>query len=166
MRCNKDLTKLIVEVYLHLQKFVSKKGYLYCRLLKALYGCVQASKLWFDKLIRFLRSEGYEQSPTDPCVMRKIVDGKICLLLIYVDDILVIAQRDEIDRLQKRFTEEFTWITMDVGKKHSYLGMQICFEDGYVTLDMIHYISKMLESVESLEETSVLANKNIFVVDK
>jgi hypothetical protein len=41
--------------------------------------------------------------------------------------------------LRKRFTEEFTWITMDVGKKHSYLGMQICFEDGYVTVDMVHY---------------------------
>ena len=40
-------------------------------------------------------------------------------------DILVIAERSEIERLQKRFTEELTWITMDVGKKHSYLGMQI-----------------------------------------
>ena len=55
---------------------------------------------------------------------------------------------------------------MDVGKKHSYLGMQICLEDGYVTVDMIHYIEKMLESVTNLEESSVLANKNIFVVDE
>ena len=76
MRCNKELTKLIVEVYPHLQKFLSKSGYLYCRLLKALYGCVQASKLWFDKLIKFLRKEGYEQSPIDPCVMRRIAGKK------------------------------------------------------------------------------------------
>lgn len=166
MRCNKDLTKLIVEVYPHLQKFVSTKGYMYCRLLKALYGCVQASKLWFDKLIKFLRSEGYEQSPIDPCVMRKVVGDRVWLLLICVDDILVIADKEEIERLKTRFTEEFTWITMEVGKEHSYLGMQICLDDGVVTVDMIHYISKMLESVKDLEDCSVPANKNIFVVDE
>ena len=99
MRCNKELTRLIVEVYPDLKKFVSKAGYLYCRLLKALYGCVQASKLWFDKLIKFLRREGYEQSPIDPCVMRRIVGNQVWLLLIYVDDILVIADKSVIERL-------------------------------------------------------------------
>ena len=95
MRCNKDLTRLIVEIYPHLEKFVSKSGYLYCLLLKALYGCVQASKLWFDKLIEFLKREGYEQSPIDPCVLRRVDDNKVWLLLIYVDDVLVIADRAE-----------------------------------------------------------------------
>lgn len=97
--------------------------------------------------------------------MRKIVDCKIYLLLIYVDDILVIVERGEIECLQKRFTEEFTWIMLDVGRKHSYLGMQICFEDGSVTVDMVHYIAKMLESVAGLTECNVPANKGIFVAD-
>ena len=166
MHCNRDLTRLIVEVYPDLQKFVRKNGYFYCGLLKALYGYVQASKLWFDKLIKFLKQEGYKQSPIDPCVMRRIVGDKVWLLLIYVDDILVIADRAEIERLQKRFTDEFTWITIDIGEKHCYLGMQICFEDGYMTVDMVHNIERMLESVANLEESSVPANKKIFVVDE
>ena len=140
MRCSKELTQLIVEVYPHLKKFMSDKGYLFCKLLKALYGCVQASKLWFNKLVKFLQEEGYEQSPIDPCVMRRIVGNDVWLLLIYVDDM--------------------------VGNKHSYLGMQICLEDGYGKIDMIHYITKMLESVENLEVSSVPANKNILVVDE
>ena len=86
---------------------------------------MHASKLWFDKLICFLRSEGYEQSPTDPCVMRKIVNSKVFLLLIYVDNIHIFAERCEIERLRQRFMEEFTWITIEIGKKHSYLGMEI-----------------------------------------
>jgi hypothetical protein len=45
---------------------------------------------------KFLQAEGYEPSPTDPCVMRKIVDGCIFLLLIYVNDILLFADLDEI----------------------------------------------------------------------
>jgi len=64
----------------------------------------------------------------------------MCGLLIYVDDM--------------------------VGNKHSYLGIQICLEDGYGKIDMTHYITKMLESVENLEVSSVPANKNILVVDE
>ena len=60
MHCSKELTQLIVEVYVHLKKFMSDKGYLFCRLLKALYGCVQANKLWFNQLVKFLQGEGYE----------------------------------------------------------------------------------------------------------
>jgi len=50
IRCNKDLTRLIVEVLHAIKKYVTAEGILYCRLLKALYGCVQASKPWFNKL--------------------------------------------------------------------------------------------------------------------
>ena len=115
MRCNKDLTKLIVEVYPKMQKFVSTAGCLYCPLLKALYGCVQASKLWFNKLVKFLRLEGYEQRPIpiDLCVMWKVVGDPVWLLLIYVDYILVIADKAKIERLKTRFTEEFTWNTIE-----------------------------------------------------
>jgi hypothetical protein len=68
--CDKRLTKLIVEVLLGLKKYVQENGVMYCRLLKAVYGCVQASKLLFNKLARVLRREGYEHSPVDPCIMR------------------------------------------------------------------------------------------------
>ena len=39
----------------------------------------------------------YEQSPIDPCVMRQIVEDQIFLLVIYVDDILVIADEKETE---------------------------------------------------------------------
>lgn len=166
MRCDKNLTKLIVEVYPQFKKYVSKDGYLYNRWKKALYGCIQAISFWFKKLVKFLVTEGYEQSPTDPCVMRRIVNDKICLLLIYVDDILILADRAEIERLKVNFTKEFTWITMDVGKVHSYLGMQIEFEDGFVKVDMKHFIEKMLGEVDNLQEHPTPADKNVFTVEE
>ena len=96
MRCDKNLTRLIVEVYPQFKKYVSKDGYLYNRLKKTLYGCIQASSLWFKKLVKFLTTQGYEQSPTDPCVMPHVVNGQIFLLLIYVDDVLILADCDEL----------------------------------------------------------------------
>ena len=79
-------------------------------------------------------------------------NDKICLLLIYVDDILILADRAKIERLKGNFTKEFTWITMDVGKVHSYLGMHIEFGDGFVKVDMKHFIEKMLGEVNNLQE--------------
>ena len=50
IQCDETLTRLIVDVLPGIKKFVMKRGMLYCQLLKALYGCVQASKLWYNKL--------------------------------------------------------------------------------------------------------------------
>ncbi len=82
---------------------MSKDGRLYCKLLEALYGCVQASKLWFEKLTKVLREEGYQHSPTDPCVMRRVVGDIVYLLFIYVDDILLLAEQQEIERMKEFF---------------------------------------------------------------
>ena len=84
---------------------MNAKGCLYCILSKALYGCVQASRLWLNKLIKFLKKQGYKQSLTDPWVMCKVDGDKISLLLIFVNDIMVIADCTEFDRL-KEFIRE------------------------------------------------------------
>jgi hypothetical protein len=40
--------------------------------------------------------------------------GKVYLMLIYADDIVVIADDMEFDRLQEAFANEFRRITMEV----------------------------------------------------
>ncbi len=140
-------------------------GILYCRVVKALYGCVQASKLWYNKLTKVLWVEGYKHSPTDHCVMRKVVNGKVFLLLIYVDDILILADTTEIEWIKKFFVREFTWITMQVDNSHSYLGMQISLEKGIATIDMSNFIDKLIGECKNLWEFTSPAVKNAFSVD-
>eukprot|EP00590_Aulacoseira_subarctica_P002999 CAMPEP_0172416062 /NCGR_PEP_ID=MMETSP1064-20121228/2499_1 /TAXON_ID=202472 /ORGANISM="Aulacoseira subarctica , Strain CCAP 1002/5" /LENGTH=671 /DNA_ID=CAMNT_0013153423 /DNA_START=324 /DNA_END=2338 /DNA_ORIENTATION=+ len=166
IRCNKDLTKLIVEVLPGIKKYVTKDGVLFCRLMKALYGCVQASKLWFNKLTKFLRAQGYEHSPTDPCV-NKIVGDKIFLLVIYVNDILILADESEINRLHEVFVQEYQWITMEIASTHSYLGMQIEFYKKHAAINMVHFVEKLLATSgeENLREFSCPATKDIFTVE-
>ena len=110
---------MIVEHLLGIKKYVTQDGKLYCHLLKALYGCIQASKLWFNKLTRFLRTQGYESPPTDPCVMQKLDGPKIFLLLIYVDDNLL-ADETETEWLRQPFIQDY-------GSVHSYFGRADCF---------------------------------------
>ena len=84
--------------------------------MKALNGCNQASKLWNNKIMKFLRTQGYEQYPIDPCVLNRIHGEKIYLLLVNVDDIIIVADAKEVQRLKEAFEEEFKWITVNIGR--------------------------------------------------
>jgi hypothetical protein len=55
IKCVDTLRKLIVKTYPTLKAYVDDNGALYCKLKKALYGCVQASKLWYKQLCSFLQ---------------------------------------------------------------------------------------------------------------
>jgi len=59
IKCMRQLRDLILDLYPKYKKYIGKDGVLYCKLLKALYGCVQASKLWYEKVRKFLESLGY-----------------------------------------------------------------------------------------------------------
>ena len=101
---------------------------------------------------------------TTHCVLHKVVREKVYLLLVYVDDILIIAENDEIEHLKKAFTDEFQWITFETGDLLSYLGMQISVRNGKVTVDMSFYIDKILEDCNeiSLEEKTSPGSQNTF----
>jgi hypothetical protein len=137
---------------------------LYCKFLKALYSCVQASKLWYQKVSKFLESLGYVRGEVDPCVFRRVVGEKVYLLTLYVDDILLIAERMEIERIGKAFEAEYRWITMAVGNSHSYIGMKLTVERGRVVLDMRYYLENLLEPFDNPQVKAVPGNKETFMV--
>lgn len=95
------------------------------------------------------------------------MNGDVYLLVIYVDDILVLADEEEMERVKQAFVDEFQWITMEVNDSHSYLGMHLVIENGYAVIYMRNFIDKLLEEHgEELREFVTPADKNIFVVDE
>jgi len=100
--------------------------------------------------------------------MRRVVDDKILLLVIYVDDILVLADEAEIERLNQAFVKEYQWITMEISSIHSYLGMQIQFHQGYAMINMSHFVDKLLQTCgeDDLTEFKCPATKKLFAVDE
>jgi hypothetical protein len=63
-------------------------------------------------------------------------------------------------------TEEFRWITLEIGKSHSYLGMQLNFGSGFVTIDMTFYVHKVLSEYQDVISTMIPARKDLFRVNK
>ncbi len=125
IKCVGTLCKSIVETYPRLKAYVDDNGALYCKLKKALYSCVQTSKLWYKQLCSFLQDLSYARSDVDLCLFRKVIGEKVYILLVYVDDILVCTDEQEVKFLKQEFVKRYKWITIEVGNKHSYLGMQV-----------------------------------------
>ncbi len=118
-------------------------------------------------LSQFLKGAGYTNSEMEPCVFRKVEGNMVYLLIVYVDDVLIIATAGEIKRLHELYIEEFHWVTLDMGNRHSYLGMQLEFLVGKVHIDMSSYTEKVLEFyAKVVEPRRAPGKKGVFLVSE
>ena len=62
-----------------------------CKLLRSIYGLKQASRSWNQRFDQAIKTFGFEQNVDEPCVYKRIKDGKVVFLILYVDDILLIG---------------------------------------------------------------------------
>ena len=60
-----------------------------CRLKKSLYGLKQSLRAWFGRFTKSMKAFGYCQTNSDHSLFLKKQQGKITVLIVYVDDIVV-----------------------------------------------------------------------------
>ena len=61
-----------------------------CKLRKSLYGLKQSPRAWFDRFTKAVKKHGYSQGQADHTLFTKFSrNGKIAILIVYVDDIIV-----------------------------------------------------------------------------
>ncbi|KAE8875946.1 hypothetical protein PF003_g39908 [Phytophthora fragariae] len=114
-----------------------------CLLQKGLYGLKQAARLWYQTLHAFLLKLGFKRSTFDVGLYYKQVNGRILLVAVYVDDMLIIGQTSDIDKLIADLQAEFS--IKDLGRVHHFLGMEVQYHPGVVLcLSQTAYIDKLL----------------------
>jgi hypothetical protein len=163
MKLDPKISQVAAEMYPKLKDYVEGDGCIYTHLLKAMYGCVQASALWYRYIRRELENMGYTACETDRCVFRKQVGDRLFLALLYVDDILAIVDKREAERLRTKLIEIFGTVQFEIGNKLSYLGMEIEVTDAGTTIDMSFYVEELLKGYDVVERWSP-AKKTWFVV--
>jgi hypothetical protein len=165
MKIDPKISWYVVNMFPELGDMLEEDGCLYTLLLKAMYGCIQASALWYELIKLFLVELGYECSETDRCVFRKRVGNRIFILLLYLDDILAQVDKQEAERLRVHLKKRFGEVQFKIGEKLSYLGMQIIVKDKGTTVDMSFYIKKLLEGT-TLKGQASPGNHSSFIVDE
>jgi hypothetical protein len=158
------LSKIAPEV----QPYVDDRGVMLVKLSKAMYGTLDAAKIWYDKLTGVLKSMGFTPNEVDPCVMNKNIGGKQCTIMLYVDDLLVTCQdRSAIDEVTKQLQDAFEG---DVKYSHdedlSYLGMHLKVKPGCITVSMEAYLDGVLKDLGVNGYAASPATANLFKVNK
>ena len=88
-----------------------------CQLIKGLYGLSQAPrqfwKIFEDKTNK--EPFGFTVSPADPCMLFKENKLGICIIIMYVDDMLIIGRNEQIHEFatrikKKEFSVKTIWV--------------------------------------------------------
>ena len=68
LKLDKILSLILLDLAPHYTSFVSADGCIYVELDKALYGCVESARLWFEDITGKLLNDGFVTNPYDECV--------------------------------------------------------------------------------------------------
>ena len=77
------------------------------QLLKGIYGLCQAARRFWKKSVNTAKQEpfGFHVSPADPCMLFKENEVGVCIIIMYVDDMLIIGKNGTDTRFCLQNTE-------------------------------------------------------------
>ena len=82
------------------------------QLLKGIYGLCQAARQFWKKFVNTVKQEpfGFQVSPADPCMLYKENELGVCIIIMYVDDMLIPGKKEHIQDFtsKKNFFSENT----------------------------------------------------------
>jgi Reverse transcriptase (RNA-dependent DNA polymerase) len=132
------------------------------KLKKALYGCVESAKLWYDKISNDLIKLKYTINEYDNCVFNRIeLNGSQTTLVIHVDDMIISSYDDKyIDRVINEIEQLYPGLTKTRGKVFSYIGMSFNFETpGKVTITIDGFVNDLLKECQDIVGVSPAPGK-------
>ena len=75
------------------------------QLLKGIYGLCQAARQFWMKFVNTVKQEpfGFQVSPADPCMLFKANELGVCIIIMYVDDMLIIGKKNRYKILPPKY---------------------------------------------------------------
>ena len=123
---------------------IHSDGYIYCRIKKGMYGLKQAAILAYKLLLKRLAQEGYTPIPLTDGLFRHKTRPTIFALC--VDDFgIKYHLMEDLLHLQNTLQKHYD-VSIDINGKH-YCGLNLTwnYQQGYVDIDMPHYVAKALK---------------------
>jgi hypothetical protein len=170
MRLNKYLTDVLISIDKSYLKYVNEKGTCIVKLKKALYGCVESAKLWYDKISLDLYNLGYKSNAYDICVFNRTENNNTqTTLIIHVDDMMISCCNEKcVDMVIEQIENLYPGLTKHRGKVLNYIGMTFNFERaGQVKITMDGFIKDLLEDCKKMigvSQTHTPAKPDLFTV--
>eukprot|EP00253_Pinus_taeda_P010232 PITA_10232 len=137
---------IMEEVYIEQPLGYEKKGQeqKVCRLKKALYGLKQSLRAWYSRIDSYLLENGFEKCEGEPTLYIKEKDGKILIVVLYVDDVIFTGNDDYIiENFNAVMKEEFKMT--DMGLLRYFLGIEVEQSENEIFISQAKYVNEVLE---------------------
>ncbi|GKF87544.1 putative ribonuclease H-like domain-containing protein [Tanacetum coccineum] len=117
------------------------------KVIKALYGLLQAPRAWYETLSSFLIENGFRRSTIDKTLFIKKSKSDIMLVQVYVDDIIFGSTMQSMctefeDCMHKRFQ------VSSMGEVTFFLGLQVKQQPGGIFISQDKYVADILKKFE------------------
>eukprot|EP00833_Pecoramyces_ruminatium_P015598 jgi/Orpsp1_1/1189630/evm.model.d7180000073350.1 len=151
------------EIYMEIPEGSEDFGKGYWRLRKAIYGLKQAGRMWNYKIDSVLLELGFYRCKSEPCVYVKkdIYNNIICLLAMYVDDIMIAGKDKVINKFKEEIKNKFE--LSNIGPIDFIIGIKfVKCDDGYL-IHQSQYVDKILDkfNIDKYKEVSnMIYDKN------
>ena len=124
-----------------------------CKLNKSLYGLKQSPRAWFNRFLKVVKGFGYSQGQTDHTLFVKHSEiGKMAVLIVYVDDIIITGNHiEEINSMKRMLAKEFE--VKDLGTLKYFLGMEFARSKKGISVSQRKY------TLDLLKETGMLGSR-------
>jgi hypothetical protein len=113
-----------------------------CQLKRALYGLKQAPHAWYTRIDIYFTVLGFTKSETDANLYQIAVEGKLLIIVIYVDYLILTGDEQLIHSCKDDLTKEFEM--KDMGLLHYFLGLEIWQRDGELFVSQGKYAREIL----------------------
>eukprot|EP00253_Pinus_taeda_P004978 PITA_04978 len=136
---------LMQEVYIEQPLGYEKKGeeHKVCRLKKALYGLKQVPRAWYSRIDSYLLENGFDKCDGEPTVYIKEKDGKLLIVVLYVDDVIFTGNDVFlIENFKTIMKEEFEMTYM--GLLRYFLGIEVDQNENGIFISQAKYVNEVL----------------------
>nr|CAH66646.1 OSIGBa0146I21.3 [Oryza sativa] len=110
---------------------------------KSLYGLKQSDRMWYNRLSEILSLKGYTKNDDFPCVFIKKSPTGFCFISVYVDDLNIIRNTQDINEACHHLKTEFEM--KDLGQTKFCLGLQLDHLPSRILVHQSAYTQKILE---------------------
>ena len=122
---------------------------------RAIYGLKQSPRAWYARLSTRLHQLGFTSSKADTSLFIFAHDDIQIYMLVYVDDIVIAGSSSAaVDRLVRSLSDTFP--IKDLGALGYFLGLEVAYTSGGMTLTQRKYVLDILHrvSMENCKPTS------------
>eukprot|EP00253_Pinus_taeda_P007975 PITA_07975 len=113
-----------------------------CRLKKALYGLKQAPRAWYSRIDSYLLENEFAKCEGEPTIYIKENDGKILIVVLYVDDVIFTGNDVYlIQNFKSVMKEEFEMTNM--GLLRYFLGIEVDQNENGIFISQEKYVNEV-----------------------